>query len=145
MPAILPSGPCAQVNPLFQAAPSASSLAAWHASKTLCTSSVTKHFSPLFFFIPDSGDFQHSGCSDGEKSVRTCRSPPTLPFVFLFLNRAQELLSPLLRPRTMKKPHITHYRCEILSHEMKIKHGQGERSLAPCSGKHQTTVSSSPE
>lgn len=35
MPAILPSGPCAQVNPLSQAAPSASSLAAWHASKTV--------------------------------------------------------------------------------------------------------------
>lgn len=51
MPAILPSGPCAQVNPLFQAAPSASSLAAWHASKTLCTSSVTKHFSPTLLFL----------------------------------------------------------------------------------------------
>lgn len=46
MPAILPSGPCAQVNPLFQAAPSASSLAAWHASKTLCTSSGNETFFP---------------------------------------------------------------------------------------------------
>lgn len=34
MPAILPSGPCAQVNPLFRAAPSAPLLAGWHASKT---------------------------------------------------------------------------------------------------------------
>lgn len=34
MPAILPSGSYAQVNPLFRAAPSASLLAGWHASKT---------------------------------------------------------------------------------------------------------------
>lgn len=145
MPAILPSGPCAQVNPL-----SGCSICIFPRCLACLEDSVHKLGNETFFphssfFIPDSGDFQHPGCSDGEKSVRTCRSPPTLPFVFLFLNRAQELLSPLLRPRTMKKPHITHYRCEILSLEMKIKHGQGERSLAPCSGKHQTTVSSSPE
>lgn len=33
-PAILPPGRCAQVNPLFRAAPSVDLLAGWHASKT---------------------------------------------------------------------------------------------------------------
>lgn len=59
MPAILPSGPCAQVNPLFRAAPSASLLAGWHASKTRSMGSGRGN-RLLFFFIPGSGDFQDS-------------------------------------------------------------------------------------
>lgn len=51
-PAILPPGPCAQVNPLFRAAPSVDLLAGWHASKTRSRSSGRGNcYFFLFFYI----------------------------------------------------------------------------------------------
>lgn len=79
-PAILPPGPCAQVNPLFRAAPSVDLLAGWHASKTGSRSSGRGNWD--FFSIRrvlGSGDFQRSNCNCGEKCARGCSARPTPP------------------------------------------------------------------
>lgn len=51
MAAILPSDPCAQVNPLFRAAPSASLLAGWHASKTWNMGSGRGNFFYIYVYL----------------------------------------------------------------------------------------------
>lgn len=77
MPAILPSGPYAHVNPLFRAAPSAPF------PHRLACLEISAHMlrEEKQFFIPGSGDFQQSNCNRGENCARTCRAPPALPFV----------------------------------------------------------------
>lgn len=100
----------------------------------------------FFFFIPGSGDFQHSNCNCGEKSVRACSARPTPPFVVGKAKATGFCLSYICAQwRKLIKKLVPQHSTSRISHGMKIKNGKDEWPLAACSGNHQTTVSSSPK
>lgn len=78
VPASLPSGPCAQVNPLSRAAPSASLLAGWHASKTRSISSGRGN---SFFLYLAQEISSTQTATVVRKSASACRVLPTPRFV----------------------------------------------------------------